>query len=260
MPAIVALQPLLAVVCGLCVGFSLALIGGGGSILAMPLMLYVVGLRDPHLAIGTSALAVSVNAFANLIPHARAGHVRWKPAAVFALAGMLGAYAGSSLGKWMDGQRLLSLFAALMLAVAALMLRPRALHADGATPRSRPLAWLGGTGFATGGLSGFFGIGGGFLVVPGLMFAGGLEIIQAIGSALLAVGAFGLTTAVNYAASGLVDWRVAAEFIGGGLVGGWLGAFGAHRLARTRGVLNRLFAAAIAAMAVYILWHVWRRP
>ena len=69
---------LLAVVCGGFVGFSLALTGGGGSILAVPLLLYVVGMKDAHLAIGTSALAVAVNAYANLIPHARAGHVRWR--------------------------------------------------------------------------------------------------------------------------------------------------------------------------------------
>ncbi|MGC1547918.1 MAG: sulfite exporter TauE/SafE family protein [Rhodanobacter sp.] len=259
MPITFALQDVLAIICGSFVGFSLALIGGGGSILAMPLMLYVVGLHDPHLAIGTSALAVSISAFANLIPHARAGHVRWKEAAIFAVAGMLGAYAGSSLGKWMDGQRLLLLFAILMLVVAALMLRPRAARVGDAAPMPHLIPRLSSTGFAAGGLAGFFGIGGGFLVVPGLMLAGRLEIIQAIGSALLAVGAFGLTTAANYAASGWVDWRIAAEFIGGGFAGGWLGALGAHRLARTRGALNRVFAAAIVAMALFILWHVIRR-
>ncbi|HEX8778285.1 MAG TPA: sulfite exporter TauE/SafE family protein, partial [Rhodanobacter sp.] len=77
---------LLALACGALVGFSLALIGGGGSILAVPMLLYVVGLPDPHLAIGTSAVAVGANAFANLVPHARAGHVRWRPALAFAAA------------------------------------------------------------------------------------------------------------------------------------------------------------------------------
>jgi len=154
-----------------------------------------------------------------------------------------------------DGQRLLLLFAVLMLVVAALMLRPRAVRVGDASPTSNLLPRLGSTGFATGGLAGFFGIGGGFLVVPGLMLAGRMEIIQAIGSALLTVGAFGLTTAANYALSGLVDWRIAIEFIGGGFAGGWLGALGAHRLARTRGALNRVFVAAIVAMALFILWH-----
>ncbi|MDO1528882.1 sulfite exporter TauE/SafE family protein [Fulvimonas sp. R45] len=252
MPVIDVSHQLLAILCGSLVGASLALIGGGGSILAVPLLLYVVGVRDAHLAIGTSTLAVSLNAFANLVPHARAGHVRWREAAVFAVAGVLGAAIGSGLGKWLDGQRLLVLFAALMLVVAALMWRPRTADA---VPRAHPLPWLGGTGLCAGGLAGFFGIGGGFLIVPGLMFAGGFSVIEAVGSALLAVGLFGATTAASYAASGLIDWRVAAEFVAGGLAGGWLGALGAHRLARRRGALNRLLTVMIAAVAVYMLWR-----
>jgi uncharacterized membrane protein YfcA len=246
------LQAALAIACGSLVGFSLALIGGGGSILAVPLLLYVVGVDDPHLAIGTSALAVSFNAFANLIPHARAGHVRWKPAFCFAAAGVLGAFAGSSLGKVVDGRHLLVLFALLMLVVAGFMLRGRRGGSNryplpGMYPR------LGAVGLGAGSLAGFFGIGGGFLIVPGLMFASGMEIIYAIGTSLFAVGAFGLTAAVNYAASGLVDWTVTAEFIVGGVAGGWLGALVAKRLARTHGALNLLFALAIAAVAILML-------
>ena len=80
-----------------------------------------------------------------------------------------------------------------------------------------------------------------------------MEIIAAIGTSLFSVGAFATTTALNYAASGLIDWRVAAEFIAGGIVGGWLGALGAHRLAQTRGTLNVVFAFAIVAVAVFML-------
>ncbi|MEK1851993.1 MAG: sulfite exporter TauE/SafE family protein, partial [Phyllobacterium sp.] len=106
------------------VGFMLGLVGGGGSILATPLLLYVVGVTQPHIAIGTGALAVSVNAFANFTSHAMKGHVWWRCAIVFALLGAIGAFAGSSLGKAMDGTRLLFLFAAVMLVVGTLMLRP----------------------------------------------------------------------------------------------------------------------------------------
>jgi uncharacterized membrane protein YfcA len=252
MHSVLSMQALLAIVCGSAVGFSLALIGGGGSILAVPLLLYVVGVHDPHLAIGTSALAVSFNAFANLIPHARAGHVRWKVAFTFAATGILGAFVGSSIGKAVNGQHLLVLFAVLMLVVAGFMLRGRRGGVDryplpGMYPR------LGAVGLGTGSLAGFFGIGGGFLIVPGLMFASGMEIIYAIGTSLFAVGAFGLTAAANYAISGLIDWPVAAEFIGGGIVGGWLGAMGAKRLAKTRGALNIIFALAIIAVAILML-------
>jgi uncharacterized membrane protein YfcA len=91
------LQTVAAIASGVVVGFSLGLIGGGGSILAVPLLLYVVGMPDPHQAIGTSALAVAVNAFANLVPHARARHVRWRPALMFAGAGLVGAFLSSSI-------------------------------------------------------------------------------------------------------------------------------------------------------------------
>lgn len=249
---LVTLQALLAIACGSAVGFSLALIGGGGSILAVPLLLYVVGVHDPHLAIGTSALAVAVNAFANLIPHARAGHVRWRVAFTFAATGVVGAYVGSTIGKVVNGQHLLVLFALLMLVVATLMLRGRRSGPD-RYPLPRMYPRLGMVGLGAGGLSGFFGIGGGFLIVPGLMFASGMEIIHAIGTSLFAVGAFGLTAATNYAISGLIDWPVAAEFVGGGIVGGWLGAIGARRLAKTRGALNLIFALAIIAVAILML-------
>ena len=119
-------QHALAVLSGSAVGFSLGLIGGGGSILAVPLLLYVVGIRDAHVAIGTSALSVATNAFANLIGHWRAGNVKWSCAVTFALAGVVGAAIGSTLGKLVDGQQLLFLFALAMIAVGVAMLRPRA--------------------------------------------------------------------------------------------------------------------------------------
>jgi Sulfite exporter TauE/SafE len=139
-----------------------------------------------HLAIGTSAVAVAVNAFANLVPHARERHVRWHPALVFAAAGLAGAFAGSSIGKALDGHRLLILFALLMLFVAAMMLRGRKAG-SGPAGAERPVNFwrLGPIGLGTGALSGFYGIGGGFLVVPGLILGTGMPTIAAIGSALV---------------------------------------------------------------------------
>jgi uncharacterized membrane protein YfcA len=259
-------QGMIAALCGALVSFSLGLIGGGGSILAVPLMLYVVGLRDPHLAIGTAALAVSINAFINLIPHARAGHVKWGAAVTFAISGVMGAMFGSSIGKLIDGHKLIVYFAFLMCFVAVLMLRPRGRPAvstpvlattSAVTNMPLQLCWkrLTGTGLGAGCLSGFFGIGGGFLVVPGLMFAGRLEIVNAIGTSLFAVGSFGMTTAVNYAIAGDVDWLIAGEFVAGGIVGGWLGARSASRLSARRGALNLVFSAMIVGVAAYILWR-----
>jgi len=240
---------------GALVGFVLALVGGGGSILAVPLMVYLVGVPVPHVAIGTSALAVAVNAATGLANHARAGTVKWRCALLFAAAGVVGAFAGSSLGKAFDGQRLLFLFALVMIAVGLLMLRRSARAGDpgvrlGRDNAPRLLAF----GAGVGGFSGFFGIGGGFLIVPGLVAATGMPMINAIGSSLVAVAAFGLTTAANYALSGLVDWLLAGAFIAGGLVGGLAGARLAQRLAASHGTLTRLFAALIFAVAAYMLW------
>src|SRR5947199_9205724 len=106
-------QGVLGLASGVLVGFSLGLVGGGGSILAVPLMVYVVGVPDPHVAIGTSAVAVAANAAVNLSNHARGGTVQWSCALTFAAAGIAGAFVGSLAGKMVDGQRLLALFAVL---------------------------------------------------------------------------------------------------------------------------------------------------
>jgi uncharacterized membrane protein YfcA len=246
---------ILALGSGSLVGFTLGLIGGGGSIIATPLLLYLVGLA-PHIAIGTAALAVSANAFVNFANHARAGNVRWVTAGIFAAIGVVGALIGSTIGKAVDGHRLVLLFAILMLVVGASMLRSRrAGGADVAALTPGMIVRITGIAFCVGLLAGFFGIGGGFLIVPGLIFATGMPIINAIGTSLLAVGAFGLATALNYAASGLVDWSVAAEFIGGGIVGGWIGMRLACHLAAQRGTLNRVFAGLIFVVAFYIIWR-----
>jgi uncharacterized protein len=251
-------QYLLGSVSGLFVGFVLGLVGGGGSILAVPLIVYVVGVSDPHQAIGTSAVAVAANAAINLMTHARAGIVKWGCAGLFAATGVAGAFLGSSLGKAIDGQKLLFLFALLMFAVGILMLRRR--RQDGqpdvrlCSANALKLAVL---GFLAGGLSGFFGIGGGFLIVPGLMLATSMPILNAVGSSLLAVGAFGITTAINYALSGWVDWLLAGVFVAGGIVGGLGGVKLAHDLAPRRGLLNAVFASLIFVVAAYVLYRSW---
>lgn len=250
------LQDLLTLLCGGVVGFSLGLIGGGGSVLAVPLLLYVVGLRDPHVAIGTGALAVALNAFANLAQHARAGTVKWACAATFAVAGMFGAVIGSTAGKMVNGERLLVLFALVMIAVGVSMLRSRSAEGDPSVHMSAKMApRLIGTGLGSGLLSGFFGIGGGFLIVPGLIISSGMPILNAVGSSLLSVGTFGITTAANYAISGLVDWKIALLFIVGGVIGGALGMRLAIRLASRRGGLVKVFAIVLFVVAGYMLYR-----
>jgi uncharacterized membrane protein YfcA len=248
-------QYLLGIGSGALVGFVLGLVGGGGSILAVPLMVYLVGVKSPHHAIGTSALAVAANAATVLIHHARAGHVKWHCAGLFAVAGIAGAAAGSTLGKAFDGQKLLFLFALLMIGVGILMLRRRTSAGNTDVRLGRENAGkLVGFGLGAGIFSGFFGIGGGFLIVPGLTAATGMSMINAVGSSLVAVTAFGLTTAVNYSLSGLVDWLLAFTFIAGGLVGSLAGTHLARQLSKERGRLTIVFAVLIFAVAAYMLW------
>ena len=255
---VITLTDTLAGGSGMLVGFVLGLIGGGGSVLAVPLLVYLVGVPSPHVAIGTSAVAVAISALANLAGHARAGNVKWPCALVFAAAGVIGAAIGSTIGKAMDGQKLLLLFGLLMVFIAITMIRRKG-DADDAgvrlTPASAPvlLPRLLAFGAGVGALSGFFGIGGGFLVVPGLLAATRMPLLFAIGSSLVAVTAFGVTTAVNYALSGFIDWRLVAFFIGGGIVGGLFGGRLARVLAPRKALLSQVFAVIVAAVGIYVI-------
>ncbi len=250
------LQYLLGVGSGVLVGFTLGLVGGGGSILAVPLMVYLVGVGSPHIAIGTSAFAVAANAASGLISHARAGTVKWRCGGMYAGAGMLGAVAGSTLGKAVDGQKLLLLFALLMIVVGVLMLRGRRFQGEpGAECTIAKSPKVLGYGLCTGAFSGFFGIGGGFLIVPGLVGSTGMPILNAVGTSLVAVTAFGLTTAFNYALSGLIDWPLAFVFIGGGILGSILGTRIARHLAGTTGRLTTVFATLIFVVAIYMVFR-----
>lgn len=239
---------------GVIVGFTLGLVGGGGSILAVPLMVYLVGVSNPHVAIGTSALAVAVNAASGLASHARAGTVKWRCGLMYAGAGILGALAGSTAGKAIDGHKLLFLFAIVMIVVGIVMLRGRKnLGIEGAACNRTNAPKVLGFGLGTGIFSGFFGIGGGFLIVPGLVASTSMPIINAVGTSLVAVTAFGLTTAANYALSGLIDWPLAGVFILGGIFGGFGGTAVAKRLSG-QGVLTTVFAVLIFIVAGYMLW------
>lgn len=257
---VIVIQDLLAVGSGALVGFVLGLIGGGGSILAVPLLVYVVGVSSPHVAIGTSAVAVAISALVNLVGHARAGHVKWRCALVFAAAGSAGAAVGSTFGKQFDGERLLVLFGVLMIVIASLMFFKGSDASNGdvrltrdTAPKLMPL--LLAYGASVGALAGFFGIGGGFLVVPGIVAATGMPLIFAIGSSLVSVFSFGLTTAGNYALSGFIDWTLVAWFVGGGAVGGFGGQMLATRLAGKKKALSNIFAVIVALVGAYVVWR-----
>ena len=243
---------------GAVVGLVLGLIGGGGSILAVPLLVYLVGVSPAHVAIGTSAVAVSGSALVNLLPHARAGNVKWRCAVVFAGSGVAGALLGAEFAKSLDGRKLMALFGLLMVIVGLLMLRGR--HNEGdpdvrlATDTARELLpLLIGIGFAVGALSGFFGIGGGFLIVPGLILATGMPLSMAIGTSLVAVSAFGAATAASYATSGLIDWSIAGLFMLGAVAGGLAGVALGRVLERRKRTLGLIFAGVVVVVGLYVV-------
>lgn len=245
-----------AIAGGAVIGLLLSVFGGGGSVLATPLLLYVVGIRDPHVAIGTSAAAVAVNAVVGLSVQARAGRVKWPCALVFGGAGLAGSLAGAHFAKQIDGGQLLIWFALAMALVGASMLIPRTAHGN-ADVRLTPAltAKLAPTGAITGLAAGFFGIGGGFLIVPGLMAATGMTLANAAASSLVSVVLFGAATSASYAASGLVDWAVFAALIGGGVAGSAIAIPVSRLLVRRVAAARTAFALMVLATAAYVAWR-----
>ncbi|OYX40607.1 sulfite exporter TauE/SafE family protein [Sphingomonas sp. 32-62-10] len=245
-----------AVLGGAVIGLLLSVFGGGGSVLATPLLLYIVGVRDPHVAIGTSAAAVAVNAAVGLLIQARAGRVKWPCALVFGGAGLTGSLIGAHVAKQIDGTQLLVWFAAAMALVGGSMLLPRKAEGDAGVRLTTALTLkLAPAGAVTGLAAGFFGIGGGFLIVPGLMAATGMTLANAAASSLVSVALFGAATSASYAASGLVDWPVFGALIMGGAIGSAL-AIPVGRLLADRAALARTsFALMVLATAAYVAWR-----
>lgn len=246
-----AMEALLALVSGGLIGIVLGLVGGGGSILAVPLLVYVVGIGSTHAAIGTAAVAVTANAALGLAGHARAGMVKWRCAAVFAASGIAGAAIGAEIGKAFDGKRL------LMIGVGLSMLRKRKREDDPDVRLSRATAGvllprLVPMGAGVGLAAGFFGIGGGFLIVPALIAATAMPFPYAVGTSLVIVAALGLTTATSYALSGQVDWLMTMLLIAGGSGGAAVGILLGRRLASYKTLFERAFALLVIAVGAYI--------
>lgn len=247
----------LAALGGALAGLLLAAFGGGGSVLVTPWLIYVVGIADVHVAIGTSAAAVALNALAGLLGQARAGAVKWPCASVFAVAGLTGAMIGAHIAKQIDGQALLGYFAVAMALVALSMMRaPRStgdplVRLDAV--RTMKLAPI---GLLVGLAAGFFGIGGGFLIAPGLMAATGMTLSNAAASSLVSVTLFGASTSASYAATGQIDWPVLAAMVAGGALGTIPGIFLARLLSRRALLARRLFAAMVLLVALFIVSNV----
>lgn len=244
----------LAALGGALVGLLLTLFGGGGSVLATPWLIFVVGVADTHVAIGTSAAAVAVNAVGGLVGQARAGQVKWPCALAFGVAGIAGSIAGAALARQVDGDALLFWFAWAMIAIAVSMLIPRRNAGDPAVRLDRHMVLkLVPVGLAAGFAAGFFGIGGGFLIVPGLMAATGMTLANAAASSLVSVALFGGATSLSYLAAGQFAWPLFGALVAGGGAGTLAALPLSRRLAGRAGLARTLFALMVIAVAIAIM-------
>lgn len=245
-----------ALASGALVGLLLSSFGGGGSVLAAPLLLYFVGVDDPHVAIGTSAAAVAATALISLFGHWKGGRVKWPCASVFAGAGLIGSILGSTIAKVIQGDQLLLGFSIAMVAIALSMFRkPKTTGDPDVHLDFRLLVRLLPLGVLVGFAAGFFGIGGGFLIVPGLLYATGMTMAAATASSLVSVSLFGAATSSNYALDGLVDYRLAALLLAGGFVGGLAGQYVAKLLEPRAQLARKAFASFIIVVAAYVGWN-----
>jgi uncharacterized membrane protein YfcA len=212
----------LAVVLAVFVGVSLGLLGGGGSILAVPLLVYVAGM-DAKEAIATSLLVVGTTSAVALVPHARAGRVRWRTGLLFGVAGMVGAYAGGRVAEFIPGSVLLVAFALMMLATAVAMIRGRRTPSQPAHTELRVGRVL-LDGVVVGLVTGLVGAGGGFLIVPALVLLGGLPMSVAVGTSLLVIAMKSFAGLAGYLASVQIDWPVALAITGAAVLGSLVGS------------------------------------
>jgi uncharacterized protein len=243
---------LLALPFGIVIGLTLGLVGGGGSILAVPILVYVLG--EPVKEATTASLAiVGATALVGAVDHARVGRVRGRIAIVFSLGGAAGAVAGTALNRLADPHLLLLAFALVMLASAYAMLRGRGVrqdeetHADSRTLAVRILP----VGIGVGLLTGFFGVGGGFVIVPALVLLLGLPMPIAIGTSLLVIALTSVTAFAAHLASGSIEWAVVIAFTLAAIVGTLAGSMAGRRLSNAR--LTEAFAGVILALACFLI-------
>jgi uncharacterized membrane protein YfcA len=247
---------ILLVLFSLAIGLLLGLLGGGGSVLTVPVLVYLVGV-EPKTAIATSLVVVGVTSLTAMLNHARAGRVCWKTGAFFGTAGMLGAYLGGRLAAFIPGGLLLLLFAAIMLGTAVAMLRGRREVETGRAkgpicPRNLPVLAILFDGLLVGALTGLVGAGGGFLVVPALNLLGGLPMHAAVGTSLLVIALKSFAALAGYVSHVPIDLQLVGIVTGAAVAGSLLGGLVSKRISGT--ALRRGFGVFVILVAAYLLY------
>ena len=240
------------------IGLLLGLLGGGGSILTVPMLVYLLHV-EPKLAIVTSFVVVGVSSLMALIPHARRSSVCWKSGLFFGLAGMVGAFGGGRMAVQFSGDLLMSLFGLISLFTGLLMLRGKRAEAKtdavaqptSVCPIQVPFFRVLFDGFFVGGLTGMVGVGGGFLIVPALTLLVGLPMQGAVGTSLLIIAMNALAGLSGYSQHVALDWEltglVTVGAILGSAVGGWLSAY------VKPAALRKAFGIMVVLVAGYVL-------
>lgn len=269
----VALVPLLAIAGAVLVGLSLGLLGSGGSILTVPVLVYLVG-QDEKVAIAGSLGIVGLVAFAGSLPRALHGQVAWRSVLWFGLPSMLGAWLGATASVLVSGTTQLLVFSVVMLLASVFMLRPPVQASDvqagdpiqvgdpiqaGDPELRRRASWLVATdGLLVGCLAGLVGVGGGFLIVPALVLLGGMQMRLAVGTSLMIIALQSASGFVKYLAvlkqqQLAIDWTVFATFSGIGVVGAFAGLYLGGKLPQNS--LRRAFGVMLVGMAIFMLWQ-----
>lgn len=238
------------------VGLSLGLMGGGGSILTVPIFVYILGY-DPKLAIAMSLPVIGVTSLVGAVGHWKAGNVNLRNAALFGLIAMAGAFAGARIALLMNGQLQLALLAIVMLMAAVMMFRSDNRAGEGSAPievvRTMPVALLLPVALAVGVLTGVVGIGGGFMVVPALVLLARAPMKQAVGTSLLVIAMNSAAGFAGYIGKVQVPWMFMMQFtavaVVGILAGTWLVRF------VSQGVLKKAFAVFLIVMGVFMLYR-----
>lgn len=235
---------------GFGIGFSLGLLGGGGSILTVPALVYLVG-QSPQSAVTTSLAIVGANSLVGASLHGRRGTLNWRVALIFGGAGMLVAYLAAGLSRLFSPSALLATFALLMLVVGGLMFSGKAMAPGSQSNilRGWPVVLAAGAGVGL--FTGILGVGGGFLIVPALVMFVGLPMQQAVGTSLLIIAANSLAGLLGHLNSEPLDLALMATFAVAGLVGISAGTHLAHRLPADR--LRRGFAVFVVVLAIFLL-------
>ncbi|MDY7088834.1 MAG: sulfite exporter TauE/SafE family protein [Actinomycetota bacterium] len=240
----------LTIVLAVGIGISLGLLGGGGSILAVPLLVYVADLPAKE-AIATSLLVVGTTSAVAVIPHARAHRVRWRTGLIFGAAGMTGAYAGGRLAAYIPGTLLLAGFALMMLATSVAMIRGRRPKPGKPVPHELPVLHVIADGIVVGLVTGLVGAGGGFLVVPALALLGGLPMPVAVGTSLLVIAMKSYAGLAGYLSTVHINWPLAVAVTAAAVLGSLVGGRLAGRIPEP--VLRKTFGWFVAVMGVFVL-------